>query len=149
MQYQNPYKIYRLSRPPQSETVPARIFWFFMCLRQKNTLQPCLLPLLVLDFVVSMHFFTPPVIFISLLPAFNNSNDSLVYCAWQTNNVPARKSSGLCRLWRSDKDLTSSTFVWSRMILQPVRHPNDNNNVRSVNDESLCRTHIGIDGTSF
>ena len=72
-----------------------------MCLRQKNTLQPCLLPLLVLDFVVSMHFFTPPVIFISLLPAFNNSNDSLVYCAWQTYDVPARKSSGLCRLWRS------------------------------------------------
>ena len=98
------------ARPPQSETVPARFFWVFMCLLQKNTLQPCLLPLLVLDFVVSMHFFTPPVIFIPLLQAFNHSNDFLVYCAWQTNNVPARKSSGLCRLWRSGEDLKKN---WS------------------------------------
>ena len=79
----------------------VRLVIFFCACDKKNTLQPCVLPLLVLDFVVSMHFCTPPFIFISLLPAFNNSNDSLVYCAWQTKNVPAKKSCGLCRLWRS------------------------------------------------
>ena len=66
-----PMITYLPNRPPQSETVPARIFKFFMCLRQKNTLQPCVLPLLVLDFVVSMHFCTPPFIFIYLLPVLS------------------------------------------------------------------------------
>ena len=46
----------------------------------------------------------PPFIFICLLPSnasFNTSNDCFGHCAWQTKNVPAIKSCGLCRLWRS------------------------------------------------
>ena len=72
-----PMITYLPNRPPQSETVPARIFRFFMCLRQKTPLSLC-----------SCHFqcqtllflfFSLPNLFrfICLLPSnvsFNTSN---------------------------------------------------------------------------
>ena len=51
--------------------------------------------------------FSLPPPFISIcLPSskvsFNTSNECFGYCDWQTKNVPARKSCGMYRLWRSD-----------------------------------------------
>ena len=63
--------------PPQSETVPARIFRFFMCLRQKTPLSLCLCHFQCQTLL--FLFFSLPNLFrfICLLPSnvsFNTSN---------------------------------------------------------------------------
>ena len=64
-------------RPPQIETVPARIFRFFMCLRQKTPLSLCLCHFQCQTLL--FLFFSLPNLFrfICLLPSnvsFNTSN---------------------------------------------------------------------------
>ena len=76
--------------------------WNGACRNCKNTLLSCLMPILVLENVVSMLFCTY-FIHIYFLPSnvsFNTSNDYFGYCSLQTKTVPVRKSSGLFRVWR-------------------------------------------------
>ena len=44
------------------------------------------------------------IVYLPFNVSFTTSNDYFGHCAWQTKDVPARKSCGLYRLWRSAED---------------------------------------------